>query len=275
MHIAIRPASGFEAAAEQLRRELEASGFRSTPEATLALELDASGLTLLRDTPHPPLRLHLDFTTGRQGYRLARSAQQREGLIRALGPLPRGALIADASAGLGRDTLLLSARGYRVMAWERHPVVYQLLADALQRAARDPALVDTIGRIRLLAGPYGPPSAGERPAAGIFDPMFPERTKRAAVKKDMQLLQALMPGHPADADAEHTLAQLRAGVERRVVVKRPLQAPALGSDPPDGSLHGKSVRFDIYHARTAADPEVPPESPGRETIPRPESADRR
>ncbi len=258
MNIEIRPADGFEQAAERLRRELNNVGYEGPVDTALALELNASGLTLIRDTSRPPLRLHLDFTAGRQGYRLAHSQQQREGLVRALGQPPQGALIVDASAGLGRDALLLAARGYRVMAWERHPVVYQLLADALERASRHPALTDSIRRIHLYAGPYDPSQTTERPIAGVFDPMFPERAKRAAVKKEMQLLQALMPTRP-DADAAQTLAQLRAHVERRVVVKRPLQAPPLGPDPPHGSVRGKSVRFDIYHTPPPADPLAPTE----------------
>jgi 16S rRNA (guanine1516-N2)-methyltransferase len=75
--------------------------------------------------------------------------------------------------------------------------------------------------------------------------MFPERAKRAAVKKDMQLTQALMEGDP-DPEPETTLQTLRNAATRRVVVKRPLHAPALGPDTPQGSVRGKSVRFDVY-----------------------------
>lgn len=249
MTLEVRAAPGFETAAETLRGALEARCWRHEGAARLALEIDEQGLSLVRDDSRPPLRLRLDFAGGRQGYRLAHSSHQREDLIRALGGLPRDSLVVDATAGLGRDTLLLAAHGFRVQAWERHPVVYHLLADALGRAGQAAPLAAIVQRITLHEGAADPASLPEKAVAAVFDPMFPERRKRAAVKKDMQLLQALMPVHP-DSDAEDTLALLRASVTRRVVVKRPLQAPALGPRPPQAAVRGRSTRFDIYPATT-------------------------
>lgn len=245
MTLEVRAAPGFEPAAEELRHALEARSWSHTGPERLTLEIDERGLTLVRDDSRPALRLHLDFASGRQGYRLAHSGHQREDLIRALGGLPRDSLVVDATAGLGRDTLLLAAHGFRVHAWERHPVVYRLLADALERAGQGAALAALVRRITLHEGAADPASLAEIPAAAVFDPMFPERRKRAAVKKDLQLLQLLMPENP-DSDAEETLTLLRSRVSRRVVVKRPLHAPALGPQPPQTSVRGRSTRFDIY-----------------------------
>ena len=259
MTLEVRATPGFEPAAEALRRALEARCWRHEGAARLALEIDERGLTLVRDDRRPALRLHLDFASGRQGYRLAHSGHQREDLIRALGGLPRDSLVVDATAGLGRDTLLLAAHGFRVHAWERHPVVYHLLADALDRAGQSAALAALVRRITLHEGAADPAGLAEIPAAAVFDPMFPERRKRAAVKKEMQLLQLLLPENP-DRDAEETLTQLRAGVSRRVVVKRPLHAPALGPQPPQASVRGRSTRFDIYPS--TAGPAPTPEGGG-------------
>ena len=245
MPLEVRAAPGHETEAERLREAL--AGYHHEGEAELVLEAGDHGLQLIRADLQPPLRLHLDFAAGRQGYRLAHAGDQREGLIRAFGKLPRDGHVLDASAGLGRDSLLLAAHGFRVTAWERHPVVYHLLDDALARAAHSPELAAIIRRIALLEGPATPADVTPPAMAAVFDPMFPERTKRAAVKKDMQLIQALMPD-AADPDAEQTLARLRGHVERRVIVKRPLHAPALGPDTPQASVKGKSVRFDLYPA---------------------------
>lgn len=247
MPLSVRAAPGHEADAERLRRALAARDYQHDGEAALVLETGAAGLQLIREDTHPPLRLRLDFAGGRQGYRLAHAGHQREGLIRAFGRLPRDGHVLDASAGLGRDTLLLAAHGFRVTAWERHPVMYHLLADALARAEAHAELAPVIRRIRLREGPCDPAGTAPPAMAAVFDPMFPERAKRAAVKKDMQLIQALMP-NAADPDAEQTLATLRRHVERRVIVKRPLHAPALGPDAPQASVKGKSVRFDLYPA---------------------------
>ncbi|WP_018140992.1 class I SAM-dependent methyltransferase [Thioalkalivibrio sp. ALJ7] len=247
MPLTVQAILGHEAEARALRETLEALGYQHSGEAELTLELGPEGLALLRTDRRPPLRLHLDFAAGRQGYRLAHAGHQREGLIRAFGKLPRDSHVIDASAGIGRDTLLLAAHGFRVTAWERHPVVYRLLADALARASRTSELATIIERITLFEGPANPSQLEPPATAAVFDPMFPERAKRAAVKKDMQLIQALMPD-AADPDADQTLATLRAGVERRVIVKRPLHAPAIGPDTPQASVKGKSVRFDLYPA---------------------------
>lgn len=251
MPLTVQPIPGHEAEAHPLRAALEARDYHHPGEAELALEIGPDGLALLRTDVRPTLRLQLDFAAGRQGYRLAHAGHQREGLIRAFGKLPRDSHVIDASAGIGRDALLLAAHGFRVTAWERHPVVYRLLADALARAGRTPELGAIIERITLHEGPADPSQLESPATAAVFDPMFPERAKRAAVKKDMQLIQALM-ADAADPDADQTLATLRAGVERRVIVKRPLHAPAIGPDTPQASVKGKSVRFDLYPALTSA-----------------------
>ncbi|MFO7955281.1 class I SAM-dependent methyltransferase [Thioalkalivibrio sp.] len=247
MPLTVRAAPGRKAEAERLREALARCGYHHDGDADLVLETGDHGLELIREDTRPPLRLQLDFAAGRQGYRLAHAGHQREGLIRAFGKLPRDGRVLDASAGLGRDTLLLAAHGFQVTAWERHPVVYHLLADALARAALHPELAPIIGRIDLREGNANPDRLDPPAMAAVFDPMFPERTKRAAVKKDMQLIQALMPD-AADPDAEETLASLRRHVERRVIVKRPLHAPAVGPDTPQARVKGKSVRFDLYPA---------------------------
>ncbi len=251
MSLAIRATPGHESRAEALQDALQVRGYCHSGTAALALELSDAGLDLLREDVQPTLRLHLDFSRGRQGYRLTHAGHQREGMIRAMGKLPRHSRVIDASAGLGRDTLLLAAHGFRVEAWERHPVVYRLLGDALNRAACTPALTRVIDRITLHEGAVATARFDTRAEAAVFDPMFPGRPKSAAVKKDMQLLQALIPA-AADTDVEQTLSTLRASVERRVIVKRPQHAPALGPDAPQSSVPGKSVRFDIYPATNPA-----------------------
>jgi len=218
------------------------------PPESLQLVCGPGGLSLVGRGPRrETLALHLDFVHGKQGYRLAHAPQSREDLVRALGHLPRGAWILDASGGLGRDSLVLAARGFRVTVLERHPVLAALLADALRRARSHEPLRPTLERIELVhadARAWLEHRETEFDAA-VFDPMFPARAKDAAVKKEMRLLQQLL-GPDADADASSTLDCLRRQVRRRVVVKRPLHAPALGNQKPAYALRGRSTRFDAY-----------------------------
>jgi 16S rRNA (guanine1516-N2)-methyltransferase len=250
MPLTFRPASDCPERARRIGEALIASGLASMEEKDpggLVLACGPEGLTLTTRGADQPLSLHLDFVRGPQGYRLAHAGQAREDLIRALGRLPRSSTVIDASTGLGRDALVLAARGYRVIALERHPILAALLSDALQRAAEHPALEPVLARLHFRQA-----DASEWLAendmlfdAAVFDPMFPPRRKDAAVKKEMQVLHRLLGANP-DPDAPATLAALRRHVRRRVVVKRPLHAPHLGDQTPAHELRGRSTRFDIY-----------------------------
>jgi 16S rRNA (guanine1516-N2)-methyltransferase len=79
-----------------------------------------------------------------------------------------------------------------------------------------------------------------------LDPMFPERKKAAAVKKEAVMLQ-----HLADQvdDGESLWQWAWDQPVERIVVKRPLRAPILGHIRPAHTLKGKSVRFDVFTRR--------------------------
>ena len=84
-------------------------------------------------------------------------------------------------------------------------------------------------------------SPEQYPDVIYIDPMHPMRTKSALVKKEMQALQQIIG---PDVDALDLLECAIKSVKQRVVVKWPQKAPALR--PPDRSIEGKTVRFDIY-----------------------------
>jgi 16S rRNA (guanine1516-N2)-methyltransferase len=250
MPLTFRAASDCPEPSRRIAEGLVARGLASIEEQDpggLVLTCGSEGLTLTARGAGQPLSLHLDFVRGPQGYRLAHAGQAREDLIRALGRLPGGSTVIDASTGLGRDSLVLAARGFQVTALERHPILAALFSDALQRAAEHAALGPLLARLD-----FHQADAGEWLAkrdllfdAAVFDPMFPPRRKDAAVKKEMQIVHQLL-GANADPDAPAMLATLRRHVRRRVVVKRPLHAPHLGGLTPAQELRGRSTRFDIY-----------------------------
>jgi 16S rRNA (guanine1516-N2)-methyltransferase len=250
MPLTFRPASDCPEPSRGIAEALIARGLISIEEQDpggLVLTCGPGGLALTARGEDQPLSLHLDFARGPQGYRLAHTGQVREDLIRALGRLPRGSTVIDASTGLGRDSLVLAARGFQVSALERHAILAALFSDALQRAAEHAALGPLLARLD-----FHQADAGEWLAendllfdAAVFDPMFPPRRKDAAVKKEMQIVHQLL-GANADPDAPAMLATLRRHVRRRVVVKRPLHAPHLGGLTPAHELRGRSTRFDIY-----------------------------
>ncbi|PKN78511.1 MAG: hypothetical protein CVU47_12150 [Chloroflexi bacterium HGW-Chloroflexi-9] len=160
-----------------------------------------------------------------------------------------GARVLDATAGLGRDSVIAALLGCTVIACERSPVVAWLLRDGLERAAAEPALAVAVARITLHAADAREVMAGlseaDRPDVVIVDPMFPERRKAALVKKEMQLLHRLLG---ADEEPEALLAAALRCTSRRVVVKRPGDAPPLEGPRPDLVIPGKTARYDIYLA---------------------------
>ena len=74
-----------------------------------------------------------------------------------------------------------------------------------------------------------------------LDPMFPGRSKSAAVKKKFQFLHRLeMPCE----DEMALLEAARAAHPRKIVIKRPVKGPHLAGVKPDYTLRGKAVRYD-------------------------------
>ncbi|MGD9948365.1 MAG: class I SAM-dependent methyltransferase [Desulfobulbus sp.] len=154
-------------------------------------------------------------------------------------------LLIDATAGLGRDALLLATHGFRVEMIEINPVVAALLSDGLNRASRLSHLRMVTERIRLRSGNSVEifTDLAELPEVIYLDPMFPERSKSAKVKQNLRLLQYL--DDRSIAPESLLQAALLVGA-KKVVVKRPLKGPHLAGKVPSYSLKGKAVRFDIY-----------------------------
>jgi 16S rRNA (guanine1516-N2)-methyltransferase len=83
--------------------------------------------------------------------------------------------------------------------------------------------------------------ANPRPDVVYLDPMFPARSKSAAVKKEMQYMQALLE----DEDPLPLFEAALACATKRVVIKRPIHAPDVAAKP-NHRFEGKTVRFDVY-----------------------------
>lgn len=212
-------------------------------------DLPAPELSLELRSGRRKTRLAIDFAAGALQYRAQSQQARTEMLVRACGVPKDGSpwQVVDATAGLGRDAFLLAVCGAQVTLLERHPLLVLLLQAALARQADDPA----VARMTLVpadATGYLQTLAGARPQVVYCDPMFPTRDKSAAVGGDMQILHQLVGATP---DAGLLLAAALRAAQRRVVVKRPLRAPALVAEGlahihPSYALSGRSSRFDVY-----------------------------
>lgn len=168
------------------------------------------------------------------------TARRTDALPRAVG-LPRRAVpphVVDATAGLGRDALVLARLGCRVTAIERVPALAFLLATAVAAAGLgDRVAVLAAEAVAWLEG-LAPDGA---PDVVYLDPMF-EATGSAAVQKEMQACRAL--AGPA-GDPAALLRAARTAARERVVVKRHRAHPPLAPGVAF-AVRGERVRFDVY-----------------------------
>lgn len=234
------------AEAQALARQLGVECLEEMPPEPdrLALVLDAERLQMQWSDPRAPGAVRAEFVRGRDGWRARSGAPRGEALARAAGL--RGdhrPAVIDATAGLGRDGFLLASFGCSMALVERHPVVAAVLRDGLARAAAAPAMKEATERIELIEDDAHTVLTARTADVVLVDPMYPPRRKSAAVRKEMQLFQALVG---EDDDAEALLRAALGAARRRVVVKRPSGAPPLAGCEPSGSVEERSTRFDIY-----------------------------
>ncbi len=177
---------------------------------------------------------------------LQRRAQQfgaKQPLAKAVGYQPSKPIkLIDATAGLGRDSFLLANLGCEVLMVERSTILAALLADALQRAEQQQAA--WAKRVTLIHSDSTDLLAHWTEAIDTIylDPMFPARKKSALVKKDMQILQGLLP-HKEEPELLYTAL---ASSAKRTVVKRPKHSEPLNGKQPNLQFPSKTHRFDVY-----------------------------
>ena len=216
------------------------------------LRVDESGIALLQGKSS----IVVDFVTGANHHRRLYGGGRGQSVAKAIG-LKAGNIIPtvlDCTAGLARDAFVLASLGCNMQLCERSPLVHLLLQDGLARAcvSDDFKLLEIIKRMQLLScdarvhmatlvDNKNPEDA--KPDVIYLDPMFPEKRKSAAVKKDMAAFHTLVG---ADDDADTLLPLALQAARYRVVVKRPRHAPHLDNCKPGMVLEGESTRFDIY-----------------------------
>src|SRR5699024_7446903 len=141
----------------------------------------------------------------------------------------------------------LASLGCQMSLVEQSPIIAALLKDGLERARQVPEIALVVARITLVQANsiawMAKLSVQEIPEVVYLDPMYPERSKSALVKKEMRLLRTLV------GNDEHAPLLLKAALEcaqYRVVVKRPRLASPIEGPKPNFAIKSKNTRFDIY-----------------------------
>ncbi|MGH1373893.1 MAG: class I SAM-dependent methyltransferase [Cellvibrionaceae bacterium] len=215
------------------------------PSEGYVLRWDEKGLALQplgRKAPNP---VRVDFASGAVDHRRKFGGGSGQMIAKAVGvKASRPLHVLDATAGLGKDAFVLASLGCRVTLHERNLVVSALLEDGLRRGhqTQDPELFNIISRMTLS---HQDSLTAQAVSADVvyLDPMFPERSKSASVKKDMAIFHTIVG---RDDDADGLLTQALQWAKYRVVVKRPRKAPFLDKKPPSYQLQGKTSRYDVY-----------------------------
>ncbi len=213
--------------------------FRLDKDNASCLYLTAQRLALKIPT------LNLLFTDfSKNAWNKRKAEGKNQGLVRACKPQV-GVKIVDATAGWGRDAAILAALGAQVVMIERHPVMAALLADALARreCAEEGGL--NLSLMHENAQTYLQRlSEEDYPDVIYIDPMHPQRTKSALVKKEMYVLQEMIG---PDDDALELLQLALTRTKQKVVVKWPQKCKPLLKT--HANIPGKTIRYDIYQAR--------------------------
>lgn len=215
-----------------------------TPSSWALCRADDGALELRTPRRDAPLAVRIDFESGDLARRL-RTASKSQPLARAVSLHRRESppTVLDATAGLGRDAMLLAHLGCKVIACERIAVLAFLLADAAERAPFADRIDVRHADATDVLESLGPSSVD----VVLLDPMFPTQG-RAQVKKEMQVCRLLAgPSGSQDVLVHRAFAAAR---ERVVVKRHPHEQPLAG--PPSLTIDGERVRFDVYLKPKAA-----------------------
>lgn len=234
------------AAATQIAKRLHLRLTTENSRFTHILMIQPSHVELI-DTTGKTKPFYIDFNSGALQYRRLHGGGRSQAICRAIGFKKKTSpWVLDATAGIGRDSFILASQGCRITLFERNPILQILLEDGLQRGRAIPATRAICQRMELIPSDLQH-FTGSPPKADVLylDPMYPHRKKSSLVKKEMRIIRQLV-GDDADADELLSFA-LSTGI-KRVVVKRPKNAPYLGNKKPTTCLKEKNSRFDIYHS---------------------------
>jgi len=239
-------------------------------------------LDWVNDKKDPSLKLALcshhqgpvfiDFLGGKKAHRRQFGGGKGQPLVRAMGHLENSLpKVLDATAGMGGDSYVLASLGFNVTMVERSFIVSALLDDALCRAKSQldttqsddvkadlgsnlindqvNELQQSINNLSLVNADSACYLLENKPKIDVvyMDPMYPEKKKKAAAKKEMQALQNLVG---PDLDSTALLDAALQTAQFRVVVKRPKGAEPVQSQlnniQPSTQISSPNTRYDIY-----------------------------
>ena len=208
---------------------------------------DAISLAKANDNLRP---LIVDFLSGSNYHRYRHGGGKNQLIAKACGIKANfKPSVLDLTGGLARDAFVLACQGCDVTLLESNAIIATLVEDGINRAKQ----AEWFSELKLAfyhceATKYLSRLGEEKPDTIYIDPMFPQRTKSALVKKEMRILHDIVG---PDQDSLTLLKLAKQYANKRVVVKRPSHADPVNKEAPDLSYKGKSTRFDVYLTSTS------------------------
>ncbi|CAL4325391.1 Ribosomal RNA small subunit methyltransferase J [Buchnera aphidicola (Thelaxes suberi)] len=178
------------------------------------------------------------------------NTQKKEAIAKAVGIKKNYyPIVLDATAGLGRDSIILASLGCTVIMFERNPIISFLLNNALKQAINHPIIGPWIqSRIMLIQdSSFKMLEIPEIPQPDVIylDPMLNLKNNKSKPKKGMQFLKKIIGDKDTDANKLFQIAKNFA--KKRIVVKRPLHYSRINKTNINASIITKQNRFDIYY----------------------------
>lgn len=194
--------------------------------------------------------ISINFTSGTLAHRLQYGGGKGQTIAKAIGVSSKNKPhVLDATAGLGRDALVLANLGCKMTLVEQSPILAEMLLQAKQQAESNPQFQQATKAGFDIYNNNADEFMQQRIIADAdvvyLDPMYPENKKSALVKKDMQILQKML-GHSSEDEIACLLDIAVKFAKQRVVVKRPKGAKPIRGIAPTMSLNSKKTRYDVY-----------------------------
>lgn len=190
--------------------------------------------------------VYVDFLSGKSQWRKLHGGGNGQPVAKAVfSKKKEKPVVYDATAGLGRDSYVLASLGCKVVMFERNEVVRVLLKDGLRRAYDDSFEGENLREHLILSEKKSILELSDEKQCDVvyIDPMYPQGSFKAQVKKEMFLFHSLVG---MDLDANLLFYKAMNIAKERVSVKRPSTAPFLANVKTFNSILTKSHRFDIY-----------------------------
>lgn len=231
------------ALASNLNIELVEVGELGNVQVPLYLQYLPEGLSLCEVGRNAAGPTRVDFYDAGLTLRASDSIKQQN-LIKALGlkkhPRPR---ILDGMAGLGKDAFLMASAGGSVQMLEKSRIVHALLEDGLERLSVGMGGTLKLPLVVRLTDFLTCDYCKNDFDIVYLDPMYPITGRKSRAKKDMDRLHDLVG---IDTQEQKQFGKALGIAQRRVIIKRPKNAPDFAAKKPDISYRGSSSRFDVY-----------------------------